>query len=144
MNDQPHTKAAHTVSRRHSLRRLRAWQIAALLLATLVSGIGCDPIATLSYFLLPFSDNNMPCECPLTLPDKESTVVFICNHRDSGVVGLRLQNADYDLCRQLVHLLADRYQENSDKVKIVPVSKAFDYMRKHPDWITMSKQELGK
>jgi hypothetical protein len=126
-------------------RRQRIWQIAALWLLVLISGIGCDPISTVGYFLVPFSEHNVqPSGCALTLPKKESTVVIICTHEDLAATEFELKTADVDICNKLVHLLNEQFKENGDKVKIVEVSKVNGYLKQHADWVTMPKQAIGK
>ncbi|HYV38804.1 MAG TPA: hypothetical protein VE988_24180 [Gemmataceae bacterium] len=129
---------------RRRLRGKRAWWVAAALLAALVGSIGCAPISTLSALVAPFSNNNIDPVFDLTIPDKESKVVFIVAHSNPNNVSEIFRDADQVLCTRLTNMLALRYKENKEKVTIVPVSKVYAYMHDHPGWITQSKQEIGK
>ena len=57
----------------------------ALLMLLAVGAFGCNPIATLGFFVAPFFPDTVEPICPLTLPDKEAKVVFICAHEDARI-----------------------------------------------------------
>jgi len=132
--------------RKHGTRHRRelVWWLAALLLVVVVGGLGCDPVGTIGFLAYPFYPNNDEPAFPLTLAGKESKVVFICGHEDNAAPNDAFRDADLTLCRQLTTMLAQRYKENKDKVKIVPISTVYAYLREHKDWVTQSKQEIGK
>lgn len=70
--------------------------------------------------------------------------MFIVAHEDEISTNQAFQDANQVICRQLVKVLSQRYKENKDKVKIVPVGTVYAYLRDHHNWIAMSKQEIGK
>jgi hypothetical protein len=120
------------------------WWLAALVLALFIGSIGCSPIAGLGLLTNSLYPNSVEPDCPLTLADKESKVVFIVAHEDEVSIDFNMREADQVICRDVVKLLTQRYKENKDKVKIVPVTTVYAYLREHRNWIAQSKQELGK
>jgi hypothetical protein len=121
-----------------SSARKNCWRLAALLLTTLVFGLGCNP-GTLSYMLMPWMDSKEPAEFPLAKRKQESTVIVLCNY---GYRELRLgyQNVDKDLARCVTGHLEQRFKANGDKVKIVSAAKVRDYLNNHD----VDDIELGK
>jgi hypothetical protein len=147
MNDQCNHQIDHPNSALRAQRRQRAWKLAAFFLVATLAGLGCDPISTLSYFILPFSDNSLPPACPLAIKGKESTVVFICNYENSAATnasGQRLQRADEEICSLLVQKLRSRYKENGDKIKIVGVPSVYKYLSEQPNWASIPKKAIGQ
>jgi hypothetical protein len=120
-----------------------AWWLAAVLLTLVIVNAGCAPISTLGFLLNPFFPDGDEPPCPLTVKDKESKVVFLCAH-ENDVPSLDFRGADEAVCKQLVTILKERYKENKDKIKIVPVSEVYTYLRQHKDWITQSKQDIAR
>jgi hypothetical protein len=124
-------------------RRERAWRVAAVVLTVVFCSLGCDPVQMLNFIITPFSDAGDPPEIPLTVPDKESRVVIIATH-DAIEDNLAFRGANDILTRRLTAILEERFKEHKDKVKIEPFTKVQAYLNKHPEWVTMSKQEIGK
>ena len=127
-----------------SRRSELAWRLAALLLLLVVANIGCDPVSTLGFLVYPFDPNTTEPVFSLTIPNKESKVVFICTFEDNASPNDAYRDADLALCRQLTGLLTQQFKENKEKVKIEPVSNVYGYLREHKDWLTQTKREIGK
>jgi hypothetical protein len=121
-----------------------AWRLAAMVLLLTVGGMGCDPLGTFGFLAYPFCSNTEEPVFPLTIKGKESTVVFVCAHEENAAPDDAFRDADMVLCRLLTGKLSQRFKDNKDKVKIVPVSKVYSYLREHKDWITQPKQDIGK
>ena len=121
-----------------------AWRVAALALFLTVGGLGCNPLATIGFLAYPFCSNSDEPVFPLTIKGKESTVVFVCAHEENASPDDAFRDADMVLCRLLTGMLSQHFKDNKDKVKIVPVSKVYSYLREHKDWVTQPKQEIGK
>jgi hypothetical protein len=129
---------------RRLTRRELAWWSAAAVLLGLVASIGCDPIQMAGFLLMPDNGNSVPPKlCSLVIEGKESKVLILAAH-DDLVPNLPFRDAHRDLTRKLSQLLENRFKENSEKVKIVSVSRVLNYMDNHPNWITESKRDLGK
>ena len=120
-------------------RRCR-WII--LLVGPIVLGIGCSP-ATLGFLLMPFTDNRIQPTFKLAQKNKEVTVVLLSDfayreHRPDFL------SFDRDLAERFAGHLRKRFQENKDKIKIVPQSQVRAYLAKQRDEDLFSKQELGR
>jgi hypothetical protein len=138
-----HTKRPQSAKKRQTRHEL-VWWSAAVVLLGLVASIGCDPIQTASFLLMPSNPNNeKPKLCSLAIEGKESKVVILAAH-DDLVPNLPFRDAHRDLSRKLSQLLENRYKDNDEKIKIVSVSKVLTYMDNHPNWITEPKRSLGK
>ena len=124
-------------------RREWGWWLAATALVVAIGGIGCNPIQMANFMLMPFASTNCPPNCSLDVPGKESKVVLIVKH-ENGDLDLTFKDAPDVIARRLVTLLEQRYKENGDKIKIVPVSKVQSYLAKNRDLAALSPQEIGK
>ena len=124
-------------------RREWGWWLAALGLLGLVGSIGCNPIQMANFALMPFANNNNPPNCSLEVPGKESKVVLIVKH-ENAEFDLTFKDAPDVIARRLSSLLEQRYKDNGDKIKLVPISKVQAYLAKNRDWVTISKEEIGK
>lgn len=114
---------------------------AALVLTTLVLGLGCNPLGTIAFIFEP--ENVIEPKCKLSEKDKEVKVVILCYH---GNLEDRpeLMPADRELSNRVVRCLEESYKEHKEKVVIVHPSQVKGYLSRHPDWHTMSRQDIGK
>lgn len=121
---------------------LRTWRWTALLLGTLWVSIGCTP-ATVTWFLLPFSDDRIPPKCPEVLADKKE--VTVCIVTDYATLETRPETApaERELAEAFAQQLRKRCQENKEKIKVVPPEKVRSYKRQ-ADFATRSNYEVGK
>jgi hypothetical protein len=142
MSVTAHTERPRPAKRRCSRSEL-AWRWAAAVLLGVVASIGCDPIQMLSFALYPSNENNLDPKFSLAIEGKESKIAIFAAHEEL-VPNLAFRDAHRDLCRRLSQLLEQRYKDDQDKIKVVPASQVLSYMDTHPDWITQSKQDLGK
>jgi hypothetical protein len=144
MSVPAHTERPQSKTRR-ATRSDRAWRWAAVILAGLVSSIGCQqPISTLAWLTAPDGNSMPPKLCSLSIKDKETKVLILAAHEDPVGMNLAFQSAPRDLSRKLGQLLEQRYKEGGDKVKVISLSKVFSYMDEHSEWIMESKRDLGK
>jgi hypothetical protein len=120
----------------------RRWRWTALVLGAAVLSFGCSPF-TLSYFLLFGSDDKVEPECRLAVKDKEMKLVIV-----AGYSGLEtrpeLAQADRELVERFAQALKKRFDENKEKVKIVPPSQVRLFQGKHPDWREWAMRDIGK
>jgi hypothetical protein len=119
----------------------RCWLLGVLLVAAGAAG-GCDP-ATMSYFLFSPEDKIDPQLKKLAFDDKEKEArVAILVHSD-----LELRPEMFDANRQLAEYTRQALNEackaNGEKVKIVHPAKVENYLKSHPDWLTLDRAELG-
>ena len=119
---------------------LRAWKWSALMLGTLWVSIGCSP-ATITYFLMPFSDDRIPAKCPLA-GKKEVTVCIVT---DFATLETRPETApaERELAEAFAQQLRKRCQENKEKVKVVPPEKVRNYKRQG-EFASRSNYDIGK
>jgi len=122
------------------------WWLAALVLAALACGAGCD-VLTMPYFLLQRwmgQDSKQPPELLRVASedkDKEVKVVIL------AYAGLEsrpeLITADRDLTTMLTQHLQRRFKEAKEKVTIVSPGEVQRFKDTHPNWY-MDLQETGK
>jgi hypothetical protein len=122
--------------------RLRAWKWTALLLGTLWVSIGCTP-ATLTYFLMPFSDDRIPAKCPLPAAGKKEVTVCIVTEFAALETSPETAPAERELAELFAQQLRKRCQENKEKVKVIPPEKVRSYKRQS-DLATRSNHDIGK
>lgn len=112
-----------------------------LLVAFAGMSVGCTP-ATLAMLMRPFYDDVAPPECPIAKKGKEVTVAIVC--RFNGQEDRpEIMPAEQELAEYLQKILKKRYQDNKEKVAIIPPSRVRPYLaRKGSDAASM--HELGK
>src|SRR5438105_2191180 len=100
--------------------RLAGWKWTAFLLGSLWATIGCTP-ATLTYMLMPFSDDRVPPVCKLA-KKQEVTVCIVTNFAG---LETRLDTipAAHELSELFAQQLRKRAEENKEKIKVIPPSK---------------------
>jgi hypothetical protein len=126
---------------------LRVWALHAALLLCPFLGCallsGCNPSA-LAMMLMPFVDDRVPARCTLSAKDKETTVAIVTwfGNRDLQLWP-ELMPCDQELSEKLAVALAQRFQKNKEKVKIVPNGQVRPYQSKvvNAAW---SPAELGQ
>jgi hypothetical protein len=128
------------------LRRLVSlpfWSWTALILGPVVLSLGCNPITTMGFLLYPFAETKIQPECDLTAGGKETTVVILSSFAYSEVRPEFL-TADRELNERLGQQLRKRFEENREKVTIIPYSRVRGYLAKHHDDRLLAKREVGK
>ncbi len=118
---------------------VKSWRWAAFLLGSLWVSIGCTP-ATLTYMLMPFSDDRIQPRCKLA-EKKEVTVCVVANV-DVQDIRPDAVPAAVELADLYTQQLRRRANENKDRIKIVPAAKVRDYAN-HGD-APLSPVEIGK
>src|SRR6516164_6808017 len=122
----------------------RRWRLAGLVLVAVALGAGCN-ILTLPFFLFSGTDpKQVPDFVEFTSDDKdkEIKVVFLAY---SGVeTRPEFIGADNELTELLVRVLEQTFKDNKEKVKIVSPRKVKDFKNNHPDWYTLSMEDIGK
>jgi len=120
----------------------RRWQLAGLVLTTVLLTAGCNPL-TLPFFLMWGLDPKIDPECKLATDKKKDTKVVILTYCPIQQ-GRELHTAD----RELTSLLATRLQEsakrNKEKLTVISPSKVQRYKDEHPNWKTGGAEEVGK
>jgi hypothetical protein len=120
----------------------RRWRLTALLLGAVVLNLGCNPM-TLTYFMLFGKEERIEPQCVIASKEKEVKLVI-----QVAFANLEARPefvaCDRELAERLTQALAKRYEENKDKVKIVPVSQVKLFENKHPDWREWTPREIGK
>lgn len=121
-------------------RSEKYWRWSAALLVGIALVIGCNPITLTGYILQSFMDNKIPPKCKLA-DDKEQTVVIAPFF---GYLEQRPehQGIDRELGERLAVALKKRFEDNREKVKIVPPAKVHAYLNQASR--TLDKHDLGK
>jgi hypothetical protein len=125
------------------LADLGPWRWIVLILGPLVFSMGCNPITTMGFLLYPFADTKIPAECKLAAANKEVTVVILPSF---GYAEVRPEflTMDRELSERLAQQMRKRFEENRDKVTIVPHSKVRAYLSKNHNDPLLAKKEIGK
>jgi hypothetical protein len=114
------------------------WTAAGLVGIALI--IGCNPITLSGYILQSFMDSKIPPKCKLA-GDKERTVVIAPFF---GYLEQRPehQGIERELGERLAAALKKRFDDNREKIKIVPASRVQAYLNQSSRAI--DKHDLGK
>jgi hypothetical protein len=115
------------------------WRLAGLILAVLLT-CGCN-LVSLPYFLI-FQDDKHPPDCLEFKDPKKEIKIVILPYLDPEARPEFIR-ADRDLAYLLCRKLRLMYQENKDKITIVPPSQVENFKDKHPSWKEMSIKDIG-
>ena len=115
-----------------------------LLLGVLAFSFGCDPISSLSFLLMPWCDDNVPPQVQIAAPHKDVTVVMLASFASPLDMPLELQGVEHDLCDRLAQAMKKQYEQNREKVKIVPYYKVKSYLNRDANGELIPKREIGK
>src|SRR5262249_48238580 len=94
----------------------RKWRLPGLLLVLLVGTLGCNPLQDFFYFLTP--DPRTPPDLQLSSDKKENQVVLLSSRSLDVKPGLF--GGDDDLVLGMSKMMKKRYEEDKEKVQIVP------------------------
>jgi len=129
-------------NRERTARSDNRWRWTAIILAVVVSGLGCNPGTMLNFMALQFSEDKLPPACELKTSKKEVTVVM--NTFFAKVqVRPELLGADSDLNKRIARHLQLRYQANRDAIKIIADAPSKQFGQPGNALFTSSK-EKGK
>jgi hypothetical protein len=117
-----------------------AWRLAALLLGAVVLSIGCSPLEAI-YFLWP-TDPKFPPECPLVCKDKKETTLVVYAASTTLDTRPETYGAEQELAERLIRVLSKRYQDDGEKVKIIPHQRVKNWRNKEPG--VQTPYEVGK
>src|SRR5262249_9764163 len=116
--------------------------LAALAIVAAGLGSGCVLTDFMAYVLVPFVNDKVPPKCKeITSCDKEVTGAVVTSFA-------RLEQrpdyqwADRELSERLVAALKKRFEDNRNKVKLVPAAKVHTYLNQSPRGV--DPRELGK
>jgi len=120
--------------------RLTGWKWTAVILGSLWAAVGCTP-ATLTYMLMPFSDDKVAPVCKLA-KKQEVTVCIVTNF---ATLETRLDTvpAASELSELFAQQLRKRAEENKEKIKVLPPSKTRSYASA-ADFTGRTLQDVGK
>ena len=140
MATQPRQTAGCPTAGCPTAGNLTAWKWTAFLLGTVWVAIGCTP-ATLTYMMMPFSDDRIPPKCKLA--EKKEVTVCVVTKFSSQEIRPDAVPAGVELADLFTQQLRKRASENKDRIKIVPAAKVRDYL-KQPDGAARAPVEVGK
>jgi len=120
----------------------KRWLIPVLLLGGLCCA-GCD-LGSLAYFILPES-KAPPKLGQIASSDKKKEVKAMVLVLGEGLeTRADAMQADRELSELLVKQLREKYQENEEKVTLIPPRKVEQFKSDHPDWRGKNALEIGK
>jgi hypothetical protein len=115
----------------------------AALVLVVVSVTGCNMMA-LPFFLLPGMEPKHEARCKLVPhdPDRGARVVILAS------CGLETRpeflRVDRELGRLVYMQLEEGFKKNKERVALVPISQVEKYKDDHPNWHSLSPEEVGK
>jgi hypothetical protein len=119
-------------------------------LLLLASGVGCNPFLFPSYILGVFNDTKIPPEYELYKTarkekDKREFKLVVIPERGRGL-SPDFFGQERKLADTFVRKLEKSFEENKEKIKIVPLKEVEAYRNKFPrdEWKAMLPQEIGK
>jgi hypothetical protein len=115
----------------------------AALLLVVVTAAGCN-IMALPFFLLPGMDPKHEAKCKLVPHDKDRgarVVILTSCGMETRPEFLRV---DRELGRLLYMQLEDGLKKNQERVVVVPIGQVEKYKDDHPNWHSLSPEEVGK
>jgi hypothetical protein len=121
-------------------KRLR-W--AAVIFGTLVMGIGCNPAMMLGV-LMP--DEKIPPRVALESHKKETTLVVMASFARplDAEFQPELHSVDRELAERLAQHIKKRFDDNRNKIKIVPYYQVTGYLNKTPSGNLLPKADIAK
>jgi hypothetical protein len=117
-----------------SLRR----GLPACLVGAMLFVCGCNPQSL--YFL--FGDTSLQPECEAFASPKHEIKVVFLTYVDTDMRPEWVR-ADRDVNELLIRCLKKRYEDNKDRIKVVPPGQVESFKDKNPGWHTMSMKEIG-
>lgn len=121
----------------------RRWRLAGLIAFTL-SAMACNPLA-LPYFLFLGPDPKVDPDFKLTGSDRHKSVkVVILASTAHMETRLELTRADSELAALLAQKLQEECKKNKENVVVATSSKVQKFKDDHPNWRSLSLEELGK
>jgi hypothetical protein len=120
--------------------RVYRWRLPVLILVAILCGFGCNPLM-LPYLFTNMDPRNDP-QCKLSSSDKEVKVVVLAYA--GAEPRPELLQVDRALARKLTEVLRKRFEENSEKVKIIPPSQVDSFKDRRLDWRTLPTASIGK
>ncbi len=118
----------------------------ALILVVLLGGLcgaGCD-LGSLAYFILPES-MAPPKLGAIASEDKKKEVKAMVLVLGEGLdARVDAMQADRELSELLVKHLKEKFQENQEKVTLIPASSVERYKNSHPEWKRENPRKIGE
>jgi hypothetical protein len=125
----------------------RRWLTITLLI--IAGGMGCSPLQLPFYIFGPSVDSektpatgyNFYTKAREDKHKKEIKVVVLPYHSRS--VALDYAGADIKLANAYVKKLTEKFVDNKERVKIVPIHDVEKFKQEHPEWKTMGAKAIG-
>lgn len=116
-------------------------------LTAAIMSMGCN-FASMTYFLMPWMEDKVPPVLPLTTDKKEVTVVIHASfaqplEAQGNFIG-ELHGVDRDLSERLAAALKKRYDDNRERIKIIPHYQVRSFVNRNGDSRLVSAHEIGK
>src|SRR5438552_16765379 len=113
------------------------------LLLVAVSCTGCNLMA-LPFFLIPGMEPDHEANCKLAPHGMEKQAKVVILSPAGLEASPEFLRADRELGRLLYVQMEEGFKKNKEKVTIVPVSQVEKYKDDHPNWRSLSPEEVGK
>jgi hypothetical protein len=113
------------------------------LLLVAVSCTGCNLMA-LPFFLIPGMEPKHEAKCKLEPHENEKEVRVVILSSSGLETRPEFLRVDRELSRLMYMQMEEGFKKNKEKVTLVPVSQIEKYKDDHPNWHSLSPQEIGK
>lgn len=108
-----------------------------------MSSSGCNLMA-LPFFLIPGMEPKHEAKCKLAAQDGDKEVKVLILSAAGLETRPEFLRVDRELSRLLYMQMEDGFKKNKEKVTIIPVSQVEKYKDDHPNWHSLSPEEIGK
>ena len=112
-------------------------------LLVVVSCTGCNLMA-LPFFLIPGTEPTHEAKCKLVPHDKEKPVRVVIVSSSGLETRPEFMRVDRELGRLLYAQLEEGFKKNKERVNLVAISQVEKYKDEHPNWHSLSPEEIGK
>lgn len=123
----------------------RKWLL--VLLGPALLSLGCN-FAALSYFLLPWMEDKVPPKVPLMTDKKEATLAIQASFASPPEANPdfvpEFRTADKDLCERLGQAIKKRFDDNRERIKIIPYYQVRSFANRGGDSRLVSAHDVGK
>lgn len=113
------------------------------LILVVLSSSGCNLMA-LPFFLIPGAEPKHEARCKLVPHDEQKAARVVILSSCGLETRPEFLRVDRELSRLMYMQLQDGFKKNQERVRLVAMSQVEKYKDDHPNWHSLSPEEIGK